>query len=145
MVPPCGLKLFMVLKKLNAFSSIFLKSVSPGISSLKVTFKNGPLDLLKSLALAVTDRLVWACIFWMAPWKQNCPTAGPPLSAKCREIDWLHSWPGSDCCRLPVGDVRSRVPSLGMLRCQVKLYRGMGRQASSLGMVSRLGVHDAMF
>ncbi|TNN61842.1 hypothetical protein EYF80_027959 [Liparis tanakae] len=62
---------------------------------------------------------------------RKSPTGSP--SVTCRETAGSHSWPGSDCRRLPVGDSSSTVPSRGTWRRQVKLWRGIGRQASSVG------------
>lgn len=117
----------------------------PGISWLKLTLRKGPLVFLKSGTLAVTEMLVWAWTFWMAPLKQKSPTDSPSLSATCRETDWLHSWSGRDWWRLPVGDAKSTVLSWGKSRSHVKLWAGIGRQESRMGTVRTVGEQDAAF
>jgi len=119
--------------------------VLPEISWLTLALRKGPLVFLKSWAVAVIETLVCSWTFWIIPLKQKSPTENPSVSATWSEKDWLHSWPGIDCCKLPVGDTRSSVPSRGMLRCHVKLWRGIGRQESSLGTVRTDEGHDATF
>lgn len=128
----------------NWENNVHFHHYTPGISWLKLTLRKGPLVFLKSGTLAVTEMLVWAWTFCMAPLKQNSPTDSPSLSATCRETDWLHSWSDRDWWRLPVGDAKSTVLSWGKSRCHVKLWAGIGRQESRMGTVRTVGEQDAV-
>lgn len=133
----------LMLLASHVFASTTPCSGLPGISWLKLTLRKGPLVLLKSRAVAVMEMLLCTWTFWITPLEQNSPTDCPSSSDTLTETIGLHSCPGRDCWRLPVGDISSTVPSSGMLTDQVKLWRGIGRQDSSLGTVREVGGHDA--
>lgn len=120
--------------------------ILPVISSLTLILRKDAVILLNCCPGAVMEMLACTWIFWITPSKQKFPTKLlPSSSAKCREKGSLHSWLGRDCRKLPFGDTRSHVLVSGMLRCQVKLLRGIGRQGSIVDTESVVTGHDSVF
>ena len=117
---------------------------TPEIASVKVALSSGLPARRRSFDEAVTVTLerIWTLL--MMPPGQKWPMDTPFFSVNKRESVPLHSCPGKDCRRVPLGDCSPTVPWDGTWRSQLKRCRGMGRQVSRPGIARTTSGHNAL-